>query len=88
VKSGLRGTRPAGALFSHGGMRYRPAQDCSRVYGEAVVLQRVETLTPTAYRETEVACVSFGVDSVVRRVHTLNAGDGIRVMDALRWIKR
>lgn len=88
VKSGLRGTRPAGALFEHEGAVYRPAQECSRVYGEAVVLQRIETLTSTAYRETEVATINAGEDSVSRRVHTINGGEGIRVFDALRWVAR
>lgn len=88
VRSGLRGSRPAGALFTHDGALYRPAQDCSRVYGEAVVLQRIDELTQTAYRETEVARIAPRGDTEVRRLHTLNAGEGIRVMDALRWIAR
>lgn len=88
VKSGLRGTRPAGALFVKDGVLYRPAQDCSRVYGEAVVLQRVDELTPGAYRETEVARMVAQPYAQARRVHTLNAADGLRVFDALRWIAK
>lgn len=88
VKSGLRGTRPAGALFYQEGSLYRPTQDCSRAYGEAVVLQRVDELTDTGFRETEVGRVAPDRRSEARRLHTVNAGDGIRVMDALRWIAK
>jgi hypothetical protein len=88
VKSGLRGTRPAGALFSHQGALYRPTQDCSRVYGEGVVLQRVDELSTGGFLETEVGRIVPEQGSEARRVHTLNAGNGIRVMDALRWIAK
>jgi hypothetical protein len=88
VKSGLRGSRPAGALFSREGMLYRPTQDCSRVYGEAVVLQRVDELTSGVFHETEVGRMASEGHSEVRRLHTMNAGEGIRVMDALRWIAK
>ena len=88
VKSGLRGTRPAGALFSHEGVLYRPTQDCTRVYGEAVVLQRIDTLTRTAFHETEVGRIAPTQHDTARRIHTLNASEDMRVMDALRWIAR
>jgi hypothetical protein len=88
VKSGLRGTRPAGALFFCDDIVYRPAQDCTRVYGEAVVLQRVEELSVTTYRETEVGIIAPQPGAEARRVHTVNAGEGIRVLDGLRWIAR
>jgi hypothetical protein len=46
--------RPAGQPFVVDGALYRPGQDCSRSYGCGVVIARVDELTPTAYRETEV----------------------------------
>jgi hypothetical protein len=88
VKSDLRGARPAGALFRQGGVLYRPTQDCARMYGEAVVLQRVEVLNETSYRETEVGEIAPGWRTNVLGVHTLNSGDGLRVVDALRWVPR
>ena len=88
VKSGLRGSRPAGALFHRDGCLYRPAQDCSRVYGEAVILHRVEELTKTRFREVEAGRIASAGHAEARRVHTLNVGDGVRVMDALRWIAK
>lgn len=88
VKTGMRGTRPAGALFAKEGVLHRPAQDCSRVYGEAIVLQRVDELSLNAFRETELCCIKANPKSEGRRRHTLNTGFEIRVMDALRWIPR
>ena len=46
--------RPAGRLFRRGGALIRPGQDCSRRYGEAVVLNRVDVLSPSEYRESPV----------------------------------
>lgn len=88
VKSNVRGTRPAGAMFWHEGSLYRPTQDCSRVYGEAVVLQRVDELSESSFRETEVAYIAPDQRSQVRRMHTLNSTTGLRVMDVLRWIAK
>lgn len=88
VKSGLYGSRPAGAMFTRDGVLYRPTQDCSRVYGEAVVLQRVDELTGSRFRETAVARIAPDRHAESRRLHTLNAGEDIRVMDALRWIAK
>ncbi|MBV8654013.1 MAG: hypothetical protein JO255_21315, partial [Alphaproteobacteria bacterium] len=41
VKIDIRSSRPAGAPFVIDGVLYRPAQDCSRTYGGAVVVNRV-----------------------------------------------
>ena len=57
VKFDVRSSRGAGALFQSGGRLIRPAQDCSRTYGGAVVLNRVVDCTTMAYREERVASV-------------------------------
>lgn len=54
VKTDLRSSRPAGPLFKHESTWYRPAQDCSRGYGGAVTINRLEVLDPEHYRETQV----------------------------------
>ncbi len=43
--------RPAGALFTVAGQIYRPAQDCSRTYGGAIVINKIERLTPEKFVE-------------------------------------
>jgi hypothetical protein len=46
--------RPAGRPFVVDGTLYRSGQDCSRTYGGALAIARVDELSPTAYRETVV----------------------------------
>ncbi len=57
VKIDVRSSRGAGALFYSGGELIRPAQDCSRTYGGAVVLNRVVECTTAAFREEQAATV-------------------------------
>ena len=54
VKIDIRGARMAGALFELDGVLYRPAQDCLATYGAAVVLHRVDLLTPEHFVESEI----------------------------------
>ena len=85
VKSDTRSSRPAGALFTLAGSLYRPAQDCSRRYGGGVRVNRIETLSPRAFREAAVA--AFGPDESSdwpHGLHTLNGGNGFTVVDGLR----
>lgn len=55
VKDDLGSARSAGPVFAHAGRLYRPAQDCSRTYGGAVVINRIERLDPEVFREVAVA---------------------------------
>ena len=57
VKTDVRSSRPAGTPFVHDGCLYRPAQDCSKTYGGAVVINQVRKLTPTEFEEEPVANV-------------------------------
>ena len=47
----MRSSRPAGTPFRIEGALYRPAQDCSRTYGGAVAINRVDELSPTGFEE-------------------------------------
>jgi len=51
LKTGLNGSRPAGPFFELEGKLYRPAQDCSRTYGGAMMIFEVIELTSMIYRE-------------------------------------
>ena len=55
IVSDVRGARPAGPFIHDGDRLLRPAQDCSGRYGRAVVFKQVLELSPTDYREVEVA---------------------------------
>lgn len=53
VKASRRSARPGGRPFVHDGTLYRPAQDCTRTYGGALVINRVLKLTPERFAEEE-----------------------------------
>lgn len=85
VKMDVRSSRPAGTPFYHEGKLYRPAQDCSRTYGGAVVLNRVEVLTPTAFEERPVAKLAPDPNGPYRHgIHTLSSVGGRTLVDAKR----
>jgi hypothetical protein len=63
VKTDVRSARPGGAPFVHGGVLYRPAQDCSKVYGWRIVIQRVKRLTASEFVEEPVAVLEASKDS-------------------------
>jgi hypothetical protein len=54
VKLDVTGARMAGGVFVHDGALYRPAQNCLKTYGGAVVLHRILTCTPAAFAEVPV----------------------------------
>jgi hypothetical protein len=54
IVSDVRSARPAGRIFRHEGALIRPAQDSSRRYGGAIVLNRIEVLSDSDYRETPI----------------------------------
>lgn len=58
IKCDVRSSRPAGRPFTIDGALYRPAQDCSQGYGGAVAIQRILTLTPSAFDEISVARIA------------------------------
>ena len=51
LKCDVSSSRPAGRPFMAGGSLYRPAQDCSRTYGGAIVVNKITRLTPSAFAE-------------------------------------
>jgi hypothetical protein len=55
VKVDIRSSRPGGVPCKVDEILYRPAQDCSRSYGSALVINKVSTCTPALYEEEPVA---------------------------------
>jgi hypothetical protein len=83
VKTDVRSSRPAGRPFVHEGMLYRPAQDCSEVYGGAVTINRVLELTPTHFREETAGMVRPHRDWPARDgLHHLCGVGDLTVIDA------
>lgn len=53
-------SRPAGAIFTHDGRTLRPVQDCTRQYGGAVILCRLDALDRQEFRQTAVGQIHCG----------------------------
>ncbi|MBK9290025.1 MAG: hypothetical protein IPM52_00080 [Bacteroidetes bacterium] len=87
VKTDPRSARNAGAPFVHNGQLYRPAQDVAGSYGKAVLLQRVDCLSPHDYSETEAGRIeALPQWRFNRGLHTFNRAGTIAVFDAKRFI--
>jgi hypothetical protein len=70
-------SRPAGELFHWNQAQVRPVQDCSREYGGAVLLCRIDTLSKQAFAQTVIGRIHCGPHGC----HTYNQGR-IEVIDA------
>lgn len=87
VKIDVTSARPGGTPFEHAGELYRPAQDCSRTYGGAIVLNRVDRLTPTRFSEEPVASVEPEPGSPYPAGrHTLSALGDRTLIDGHRFV--
>jgi hypothetical protein len=80
--------RPAGRLFRRGGVLIRPGQDCSRAYGEAVVLNRVDVLSPDDYRETPVGRIEPTWMPGLDGTHTFTFDSRYEFLDGIRRVRR
>ncbi len=77
--------RPAGSLWQEDGKLYRPAQDCSRKYGEALIVYRVDSLAPL--QETPVRRITaaqYDLPQKADRLHTYNTDSRYTVVDVFR----
>ena len=73
LKCDISSSRPAGSVLVVDGALYRPAQDCSLTYGGALVLNHIERLTPSEFREVTVARFAPVSDGPYPHgLHTLN----------------
>lgn len=83
VKIDVRSSRPGGTPFVVDGVLYRPSQDDAGRYGRRLVIQRVTTLTPTAFAE-EPARVIDPRPGYPSGFHTLSAVGRRTLIDANR----
>ena len=81
VVSDVRHARPAGRPFQVDGQWYRPAQNCSRRYGYAITLRRIVRLDPNEFVEETVTSLTPDWDPRVIATHTINAVDGLTLID-------
>jgi hypothetical protein len=86
VVSDVRRARPAGRPFrdeSRG--LIRPSQDCSGLYGSAVVFNRIEELSETGYRETPIGRLEPGWRHANLGTHTYSASETWEAVDGRIW---
>jgi hypothetical protein len=87
VADSLR-SRPAGQLFWHEGQLFRPSQDCSAIYGQTIILNRIDEMSGDGYSETPVAVLDPHFLPGSSRTHTINCSDQFEVRDAFRYVHR
>lgn len=88
VKIDARSSRPAGCMWVEQGTLYRPAQDCSSVYGGAVTIQRITRLDEKDFSEVDTGRTVAPEGSNGLPFHTLNGIGGLIVVDVLRQVPR
>jgi hypothetical protein len=88
IVSDVRSARPAGRIFRHGEQLIRPAQDCSVAYGFAVVLNRIDVLTPSDYHETPIGRIDPTWSRGLSATHTYNFTETLEVIDGKRSVLR
>jgi hypothetical protein len=87
VRSELNGSRPAGPVFSHNAQLFRPSQDCSKVYGGATVIHRIDQLNPFEFHETEIRRISpFEGTPYTRGTHHLCGLGRLTVVDGCQRV--
>jgi hypothetical protein len=70
------------------GVVIRPGQDCSRGYGEAVVLNRVDKLSPSEYHETPVDRIEPDWMPGLEGTHTYTFDSQYECLDGYRQVRR
>ena len=89
VKSDVRGSRPAGALFNWNDELYRPAQNSSGRYGYGMSINKITRLDREAFSEEEVSSILPNWNKDLLGTHTLSIAGDLTVIDCLvkrsRW---
>lgn len=81
VKSDKYSARPAGSLINVDGVLYRPAQNCTSIYGESITINKITKLTTAQFAEEQhMTLYANKNDRFNYGIHTINAcGDTIIV---------
>ena len=86
VKSDCRSARPAGNIIKDGERLLRPAQDCESIYGSSLVWLEILELTPSRFKECEVARWPGSIVLNAEGAHTFNRCNDVGVIDFRRTI--
>lgn len=84
-KKDIKTSRCAGKFFEYNGLLFRPVQDSSNLYGEAVHIMKIVELTPTSFREEFYCNVKISnAGKYAMGFHTLNFQNGVVIVDGYR----
>lgn len=82
VKTALSGSRPAGNFIEVDGELYRPAQNCTHYYGEALTILKLTALTEAKFEEEFYMEIKPKLaDEFNYGLHTLNVANNYIVVD-------
>jgi hypothetical protein len=88
VKTDVRSARPAGTPWVDDGTLYRPSQYCAGGYGKKVVVNRIQTLTPTEFAERRVGELAPDPEGPYPDgLHTLSGNGDVTVIDGNRSVR-
>lgn len=86
VKTSISSSRMAGKIFSLDNQIIRPAQECSKHYGSAVILNEIIELSPEKFEETFYKKIEPIRESKFSKgLHTLNGDCDFTVFDGKRF---
>lgn len=80
--------RPAGKIYMKENIVYRPSQDCSGMYGKAININQITTLSETEYSESLVTKILPDKSKGIIGTHTFNFSDNIIVVDGFKYISK
>jgi len=88
IVTDVKNARSAGKIFTAGGKIYRPAQDCSVIYGYAINFNEILVLSETEYKEQKVSSIAPHFGKNIIGTHTFARKDNITVIDAFQYRRR
>ncbi len=81
VKSDVRSSRGAGAIYKDGSRLIRPTQNCFPNYGSSISLNEINKLTPNEFEETVVGEILPPEDGEFTGIHTIANVENKTVVD-------
>ena len=89
VKTNIASSRPAGTPFVYNGNLYRPSQDCSKIYGARIIINRIIRLTSTEFEEEQAAIIEpDSRGDYPEGAHTIADASEITLIDGKRMCYR
>jgi len=82
VKDNIKCSRGAGSFIMVDGNIYRPSQNCSNYYGEAVVINKIVTLSETEFEEEAYMTINANNNDEFKfGIHTINTVGNFTIVD-------